>query len=1038
MHYYSQNDSSQNNNLLSTSVINNNNPYSTTNKSPLVDHQQLQLDNHSSPNDKLIQQNEQDLLNNNQEKQVVHENSWFEDPNNVLHLKEQLQQQFRTPVSTKIINQQHQLKPNNLTNRPAAIPSHVFTNGEKFRRHSDSTAEILNQNMSQPNYVNNHHHQNNNNAQLNQQIHSQNMNPNLHQQETQMQPMNYETNNLNSQIKNNNDLLNFDYLKRKMPQHRVENETNIETMETIPESQIINSTSNTNYLSNSNHLQANNNHHVSFYNNCNNSGGNQQLAYQSHSVPTTPTVNQNFFSNQRIDLNRVNQQLNHDYSQINNGNNQIHHSNQNLSVNNQQQHSLPCTPKQPTSFTFSPHQVQHYQQQNQTSYHNNQYNSSPNTPITPVTPTTNCGNQYQDSLIMQRSNLHPQQQNNQLTVEYNNNTICSRDKFTTVNQQQNINSYNNMLNNQYLDSNDNLNNVDHLNNNAYPSIINDNYLVNENNTGYNESQHDQQAQFLNCQISNNYQVNNVICSNNTNTNTNRTNYPQQLSNVSNVIISNYATTNDEDVFCENNLMSTENLNKDDLDDLNASLNDNNNDKQVVVNSCQQPQQPQHQQTPTNEITPEKYTRVTLRSNSPNLIIETDSYKNSTADDSQQPFSNLNEDPEDDVFLAPTSPAIRSISSPKTNFAYKKPKSSTHLTASNTFLGRVNSLSPYSSSSMNHSLPQVDFTHPQQPKSTTNKISSFNLNKKDELKKQHCIEEDQLNDINFNSIKMANNNTVYSNLNKTRTNDKQIVDRNSSPKRKHRPEPLYIPPHVNARSKTANAHYRVLPSSLIDNNPPPYTPPPMLSPVRTNSSYYYYILSGNLTPKTITNFFSNRTGKSLEQQQSAITNNQTNMLLNSKNRSFDFFSPANQNDISTPATAYEPLDSCLPDVEPTFDFSSYSSANAHVNVGTAYQARIPAFNPNKEEAKLHYKNEKADKVWDPRILDNLTFSSNNNDEFRQFRSATGSKKKANQTKKDLDLYLDLSCSACIVGAGRNKEYAYHVLHQNKGDLNKSIK
>ena len=106
---------------------------------------------------------------------------------------------------------------------------------------------------------------------------------------------------------------------------------------------------------------------------------------------------------------------------------------------------------------------------------------------------------------------------------------------------------------------------------------------------------------------------------------------------------------------------------------------------------------------------------------------------------------------------------------------------------------------------------------------------------------------------------------------------------------------------------------------------------------------------------------------------------------------------------TPSTAYEPLDSGLPNVEPLFDFSSCSS-NAHVNVGIQYQARIPAFNPNKEDAKLHYRSERADRVWCPSILERLTFP--NQEDARKCKAIVNSKRKMNMLK-ELDLYIELS-------------------------------
>lgn len=849
--YYS-NESQQTDHLLSASVVNNN----ANNPSPLVNH--LQMDTNSSPiNSNEILHNDQDLMNSDK---VVYENSWFEDQNKVQHLKDQLEQQ----IQTSNLSQQAPINaiPTKPLNRCPTIPAHVFNSGEKFRRHSDSTAEILNQqnmnhNYHQPNGLINHHPLNNSHqmdsiqtSSTTNNIQMQRMNNSLHSQ----QPMDYDSSS--NQIESNNNLVNFDYLKRKQLRVDTETSANGRTMETIPESQMINSTVNTttdsNYLQPSNHLL--NNHHQVFYNNnnCNTTG---QLTYQSHSVPTTPTVvNQQFFNHQRLDLNNVNtQQLDNNHEYHEQLSNQIshHHSNGGHQLN--PPHSLPCTPKQqPTSFTFSPHQVQHYQQgQQQQPYHSNHYNSSPNTPITPVTPT-NCANQqYQDNLIgvqRQNNNLHPsqaiQQSVNQQSanlhknilyptpsVEFNN-TICPRNsKFS---QQHNLNYVSTMIGNhhQFLDSNDNhITTPDHLDN-TYSTIINDDYMVNETATdAYNAPQ----QQFDNCldsQRNLNYQLSNNSCSNTT------------VSNYSNVIMSNYANaTNNESSFCPTNNNNNNNGISNCTNQLNQSNNNNlineelnkDNDLNGISN-----------QTINCTTTPVKpFTRVTLKSESPNLVIATDSYsyKNSTADDSQNALNSLNADDEDDdVFIKPTeiNAVTASISSPKNNFQSsgcninKKQKSHINL-SSGTYL--ATGTNAHSSAN----LPQVDFTHPQQPKLAS---SAINMNK-DDRKVEHHLNDINLNQIKFSSLEkekhdfdlVSSSSTEFKS--QINSENKQQSNRTNSPKRtKHRPEPLYIPPHVNARIHKSS---RVL-SAINDASNLTYTPPPMLSPVRfkTKNSLYDYL------------------------------------------------------------------------------------------------------------------------------------------------------------------------------------------------------
>lgn len=55
---------------------------------------------------------------------------------------------------------------------------------------------------------------------------------------------------------------------------------------------------------------------------------------------------------------------------------------------------------------------------------------------------------------------------------------------------------------------------------------------------------------------------------------------------------------------------------------------------------------------------------------------------------------------------------------------------------------------------------------------------------------------------------------------------------------------------------------------------------------------------------------------------------------------------------------------------------------------------------REIARDRYRSEKADLVWDPKLQDVIG--------------------------DGMDAYLEVACSACIIGAGRNKEYAHHVL------------
>lgn len=68
------------------------------------------------------------------------------------------------------------------------------------------------------------------------------------------------------------------------------------------------------------------------------------------------------------------------------------------------------------------------------------------------------------------------------------------------------------------------------------------------------------------------------------------------------------------------------------------------------------------------------------------------------------------------------------------------------------------------------------------------------------------------------------------------------------KKKHRPDPIHIPPHVNH----FGFHSRLRSPRLWEDrryaSPPPYTPPPMLSPVRSGPGLFWHIRPDSITPK----------------------------------------------------------------------------------------------------------------------------------------------------------------------------------------------
>lgn len=202
------------------------------------------------------------------------------------------------------------------------------------------------------------------------------------------------------------------------------------------------------------------------------------------------------------------------------------------------------------------------------------------------------------------------------------------------------------------------------------------------------------------------------------------------------------------------------------------------------------------------------------------------------------------------------------------------------------------------------------------------------------------------------------------------------------KKKPRPEPLYIPPHVNTfvyHSRLRSP--RIWNTSTMETkhiSPPPYTPPPMLSPVRSGSGLFWKITNSTLlSSKCYSNLNSAKFSKKPIFEQNE-----------------------NLTDLKTPTTAYEPYEYDIPqtDIQP------------HVNIGPNFQARIPAFNHNRNDVK--YKLDKDNLLWDPTVLDNIS-------------------------EDELDLYLKVSCSLCVPGKGSNKEYALHLLYDCKGKVTDAL-
>ncbi|XP_064623846.1 uncharacterized protein LOC135485588 isoform X2 [Lineus longissimus] len=201
------------------------------------------------------------------------------------------------------------------------------------------------------------------------------------------------------------------------------------------------------------------------------------------------------------------------------------------------------------------------------------------------------------------------------------------------------------------------------------------------------------------------------------------------------------------------------------------------------------------------------------------------------------------------------------------------------------------------------------------------------------------------------------------------------------RRKPRPEPLFIPPHVNTFGFASRLRSPRLWDGDMRNmsargmTPPPYTPPPMLSPVRKGAGLFWSIQPipyRPVTPKSAP----------LTPKLSISRRSSTNSLVSE----------------------------VLPE-EPDEEPPPETDVKPHVNIGTQYQAEIPHFNANKRESLKTVSEE--DLVWAPSSC-------------------------ADNTEEELQCYLDFACCAAIPGNGNNKEYAVHLLHLVEGDIHKALR
>ncbi|XP_069118221.1 transcriptional-regulating factor 1-like isoform X2 [Argopecten irradians] len=200
------------------------------------------------------------------------------------------------------------------------------------------------------------------------------------------------------------------------------------------------------------------------------------------------------------------------------------------------------------------------------------------------------------------------------------------------------------------------------------------------------------------------------------------------------------------------------------------------------------------------------------------------------------------------------------------------------------------------------------------------------------------------------------------------------------KRKHRPAPLFIPPHMNncgfqsrLRSPRINPHIEGR-----GNTPPPYTPPPMLSPIRSGSGLFCSMY------KPVTPMSAPIAPRSLQSVSSRGSIGNFDQVLK--------MDEEEEEEAPLPQEPEEPAPET--DVQP------------HVNIGSQYQAEIPPFNSSR--ADLDSLECKEDLMWDP------SFMGENSDH-------------------DVQYYQEFACSSAVKGNGANVEYALHLLRMANGNI-----
>uniref|UniRef100_A0A8B9HHV2 ELM2 and Myb/SANT-like domain containing 1a n=1 Tax=Astyanax mexicanus TaxID=7994 RepID=A0A8B9HHV2_ASTMX len=231
------------------------------------------------------------------------------------------------------------------------------------------------------------------------------------------------------------------------------------------------------------------------------------------------------------------------------------------------------------------------------------------------------------------------------------------------------------------------------------------------------------------------------------------------------------------------------------------------------------------------------------------------------------------------------------------------------------------------------------------------------------------------------------NSASESFNQVPTKEFREEDGKSSDKikRRPRPEPLVIPPpkpsfiapSVYSSITSYQSHLRS-PIRTLDNplTLPPYTPPPILSPVREGSGLYF------------STFLSSIAAGNQGLPPPPTPKTASKSLLRSTS-----------SDITPP-------------VLPLIGEATPVSLEPRINIGSNYQAEIPEL---KDQVLAQQDQHKASLLWLPLPEAESTPSQ----------------------KERVDNLMNMASSGVLYGGGPNLELMHHCLHENRGDIMKTL-